>query len=166
MGASPEAEVCLKTAIQNIEGLLDALDGLTQDELNRPLLPTANSLVALATHTIGAAEFHVLQSLCGQSVSRDRAQEFRAAGSSVAALRERWADARERMQRAIAALPPEELGRERDLPYLGKVTGLEVLLATVRHSAEHHGQADLTRDLLLAQRGRPVAATHVQNERE
>ena len=153
MAPSPEAEACLKTAIQNIEGLLDALDGLTQDELDRLPLPTANNLVALATHTIGAAEFHVLQSLCGQSVPRDRAQEFCAAGTSVAALRERWADARARMQRASAGLPPEELGRERDLPSLGTVTGLEVLLATVRHSAEHHGQAGLTRDLLLAQRG-------------
>ena len=89
MALNPEAEACLKTAIQNLEGLLDALDGLTQDELDRPLLPTANSLVAMATHTIGAAEFHVLQSLCGQSVPRDRAQEFRAVGTPVAALRER-----------------------------------------------------------------------------
>ena len=44
-------------------------------------IPEANSLFALATHLVGAAEFWVLALAGGRQIARDRDAEFRASGT-------------------------------------------------------------------------------------
>src|SRR5438067_3446085 len=64
--------------------VVGSLDGLTEAELNwRPPAKDANSLLVLATHTLGAAEAHVIQLLAGQEIERVRANEFVAVGDAA-----------------------------------------------------------------------------------
>ncbi len=60
---------------------MGTLDGLEEAEVNwRPRAKDANSLLVIATHTLGAAEAHVLQLLAGQQIDRIRASEFTVSG--------------------------------------------------------------------------------------
>ena len=63
--------------------VVETLDGLSDDEVNwHPAAKDANSLLVIATHTLGAAEAHVLELLAGQRIDRVRAEEFKSSGSS------------------------------------------------------------------------------------
>ena len=90
--------------------------------------------------------------LCGLPVNRDRDAEFMTSGGSAVEIEARWNELKDQISDAIAALPPTELDRERDQPRRGSITGRELLIVVARHAAEHYGQAQLTRDLLNAQR--------------
>jgi hypothetical protein len=137
----------------SLDRLLDTLDGLDEAQLNwRPPAPNANSLYALATHTMGNVEENLLGVLACQPVGRDRDGEFRASGTSTDLLRERWATLRARIPEALAGLPPGALDRQDyQHPRRGAISGREALLIVARHAAEHTGQAELTRDLLRAE---------------
>ena len=116
-----------------------------------PPAPDTNSVYALAIHTIGNAEENILQTLCGQSVGRERDAEFARIGTAVA-VRARWQDLRPRLADALAPLSPGDLERERPHPRRGTINGRDVLIVVARHAAEHLGQAELTRDLWRAAR--------------
>jgi hypothetical protein len=131
--------------------VVETLDGLDADEINwRPPAKDANSLVAIATHTLGAAEAHVLQLLAGQKIDRIRADEFRAAGPA-GPVRARLRQASDRIAMVLDGLGGDELDRERPTPG-GASTGREVLLWALMHASGHHAAAQLTRDLVLAAR--------------
>jgi hypothetical protein len=137
--------------VRRVERLLDGLDGLIADELNwRPPAKEANSLYALAAHTIANAEENLLGTLCGRAIGRDHAAEFGATGEDAALLRSRWSAIRAACEQALAAVGPAELDRSYGHPRRGTLTGREILLLVARHVAEHEGQAQLTRDLVLA----------------
>ena len=51
-----------------------------------------------------------------------------------------------------ATLPAADLDRERKHPRRDVLTGREVLIVVARHTAEHWGEAQLTKSLLLAER--------------
>ena len=51
-----------------------------------------------------------------------------------------------------ATLPAADLDRERKHPRRDMLTGREVLIVVARHTAEHWGEAQLTKSLLLAER--------------
>ncbi|MDP9375735.1 MAG: DinB family protein [Chloroflexota bacterium] len=140
----------------SLDRLVGLVDGLDEEGLNwRPPAPGANSLNVLAAHTLGNAEENLLEILGGRRVGRDREAEFGATADAraSASLRERWQGLRVRIEAAVAVLPPAELDREREHPRRGTLTGRDVLIVVARHAAEHLGQAELTRDLLLASRG-------------
>ena len=127
------------------------LDGLTEAEINwRPAAKDANSLLVLATHTLGAAEAHVLELLAGQPIDRVRSREFTVAGGAEP-LRSRLDDVTRRIAATLDGLDPAELDRERATPG-GSSTGREVLLWAIAHASQHHGAAQLTRDLALGTR--------------
>jgi hypothetical protein len=60
-------------------------------------------------------------------------------------------DVIERLTNVLDGLDPAELERERPTPG-GSSTGREVLLWAVMHASQHHGVAQLTRDLILGAR--------------
>jgi hypothetical protein len=131
--------------------VVETLDGLEVSELNwRPPAKDANSLLVIATHTLGAAEAHVLQLLAGQEIDRVRASEFAVSGDA-APLRARLGVVSERIAAVLDGLAPGELDRERPTPG-GPSTGREVLLWAMVHASGHHAVAQLTRDLILAAR--------------
>jgi uncharacterized damage-inducible protein DinB len=135
-----------------LDRLLACLEGRTEEELNWRPLPTANSLYGLALHTLANTEENILAILCGQVMQRNREAEFAAQVRSPDALRAKWQQLRDRLSRHLAQVSPTELDQERDHPRRGSLTGREVLLVVARHTTEHLGQAELTRDLLRAQR--------------
>jgi len=88
--------------------------------------------------------------LCGESVTRDREQEFSAAGRSPRFVQEHWQAMRARINAALEQMPNSELDRVQHHPRRGPLTCSEVLLVVARHAAEHWGEAQLTRSLLRA----------------
>jgi hypothetical protein len=128
------------------------------DVLNRPMpVPDANTLFAIGTHSVGMAEFWVLELVGGQNVQRDRAAEFRAAGkgSDLIARIERFIPA---MHALLDDLPESRMDEEistrgfsaRDGD-AGRVTVREALLHVVEHTATHLGHFQLTADYFRAQ---------------
>ena len=131
--------------------VVGCLDGLTDAEINwRPPAKDANSLLVLATHTLGAAEDHVVRQLGGQDIARVRASEFTVSGRAEP-IRARLDEVIARITGVLDGLDPAELDRERATPG-GSTTGREVLLWAVVHASQHHGVAQLTRDLVLGAR--------------
>lgn len=136
------------------------LEGLSDEELNTPVpLPDANSLAALATHTLGAGQYWTLTLVGGQVIPRDRPAEFRAMGHGpdLIARFEGWIAA---LQAMLATMPPETLGplpdppANRRLQAIGDapITGRDCLLHAVEHTAIHLGHIQLTRQFVLALR--------------
>ena len=95
MAKLPEVEAAFAMIETNITAVLDALDGLSAEQLNWvPPAKDGNSVMVIATHVVGASQGHILQTLCGQTIDRNRDEEFRASGDTVEPLRERWASTR------------------------------------------------------------------------
>jgi len=117
----------------------------------RPPAPETNSVSVLVMHTLGNAEENLLWTLCGMPVQRDREREFADQAMSVQLLQDRWLSLRVELETALARLAPDEIERERLHPRRGPLIGRDVLIVVARHAAEHLGQAELTRDLWLAQ---------------
>ncbi len=138
--------------VSSVDRLIACLDGLDATEINWRPLPDANSLLVLATHITGNIEETVLGLICGQSRPRDREAEFQVTAPDSAALRLRWAALQADIRPCLVALSPSDLLRPRLHPRRGQLTAMEILLVVARHAAEHLAHAELTRDLLLAQR--------------
>jgi uncharacterized damage-inducible protein DinB len=139
--------------------LIAQLEGLPDEVLNRSLpWADANTLFAVATHTVGMGEFWVLALVGGQKIERNRAAEFHARGSGAELIRriEQWICALRAVLEHLpdqrlndAAQPPAEFlstGGFEDTP----LTLRECLLHVLEHSATHLGQIQVTRQFLLA----------------
>jgi Protein of unknown function (DUF664) len=143
----------------------DALEGMAEivtelgDELanRRPHLPDANTPFAILTHCLGVMEYWAGQVVAGRSIHRDRPAEFRATGpvadliNQIHAQRARFADD---VAHADPFAPPrgEVPGADAALP-LGRTQG-GALLHVYEELAQHRGQLEITRDILLAERSR------------
>jgi uncharacterized damage-inducible protein DinB len=138
----------------SIDQLIATLDELDAREINRSPVTNANSLYALATHTLGTTAENLLEVLCGEPVHRQREAEFAAQGDSPDALRTQWQGLRAQIQPRLEELDDNALDQVRQHPRRGQITGRDVLIVVARHCAEHMGQAFLTRDLILAQRAK------------
>ena len=136
----------------SVDQLIATMDDLTAAEINWSPIGDANSLYVLATHTMGNVTQNLLGVLCGQPVQRERDAEFAAQGDTPDALRTQWQTLRARIQAQLEQLDVAALNQPHTHPGRGELTGREVLIVVARHSAEHMGQAFLTRDLVLAQR--------------
>ncbi len=146
-----EATIFCRYILNTLDRLVTCLDGLSEEQLNwRPAAPNANSLYALATHTLGNAEENILYTLFSKPSSREREQEFLARGHAADELLAHWRVLCEQIGQALLSLSNEDLREEHIHPRRGTITGLDILIVVARHTAEHLGQAELTRDLLLA----------------
>jgi uncharacterized damage-inducible protein DinB len=151
--AAPEVESFRRRLFEEFDRIVKTVEGLDEGAMNwRPSAAGANSLLVLGTHTLGAAEEHILHRLCGEAVDRSRPDEFAATGSG-APLRERADELKRRISTALDAIDPARLDEERDTP-VGKRQMRSWLIHAVAHAAEHAGQAELTRDLYVAIRGK------------
>lgn len=138
---------------RSLEGFMDVMDGLSIDELNwRPPAPETNSIYALTAHTLGNVRMHVFRVLLGQSIERDREGELQSVADASNVPIPSWLALRREVEDALAALPADILDRPFAHPVYGTIPGREVLMVMMRHTAEHHGQAELTRDLAVAAR--------------
>ncbi len=146
---APEIESFRGRLARELDRLVKVVDGLDDEAVNwKPHSPSANSLLVLATHALGAAEDHVVRQVAGKPITRSRDAEFAAHGSA-AGVRARADEVKRRIDEALRDFDPARVGEERDTP-AGKRTPRDMLIHAVAHAAEHAGQAELTRDLWLA----------------
>ena len=135
-----------------VDEIVACLEGVGSDDLDWSPLDDANSLYVLATHTMGNVRHNLLNGLCGLPISRDRDAEFVVTGGSAADIEAHWNELKSQISDSVEGLPRGEMDRERDHPRYGTISGRELLVLVATHAAEHYGQAQLTRDLLKAQR--------------
>lgn len=147
-----EAMLFWRYISSSVDQLIATLEGLDTTEINWKPLPTGNSLSVLATHTMGNCADNLLSTLGGQAIPRDRDAEFAAHGESAASIHEKWQQLRSQIQEQLAQIDDATLLEPKPHPRRGTLTGRDILIVVARHSAEHMGQAFLTRDLILAQR--------------
>lgn len=129
--------------------VVDLGDALANE---RPDLPGANRPFAILTHCLGMCAAWASTTNLGEVVPRDRPGEFTATGA-VADL----AAETDRLRRSLAewvaasdvdAPPANPDSRD------GYATQGEVLFHVYEELAQHRGQLELTRDVLLAARAR------------
>lgn len=137
-----------------LDGMVGIVEGLGDELANRrPPLPDANPPYVILTHCLGVMEYWAGHVIAGRDNTRDRAAEFVATGT-VADLVDRVAAARATLRRDLATLDPYAPPRgtvkdeDADTP-MGRTQG-GVLLHVYEELAQHHGQMELTRDILRA----------------
>jgi hypothetical protein len=140
-----------------LERLLETVAGLDEEGVNwKPAAPGMNSLLVLVTHALASAEDHVVRKAAGNPVVRDRDAEFMTTGPA-AHLTTRAAEVRGRIAGALGELEGR-LEEQREPSFrkwpVARSTVRDSLVHAIAHTAEHVGQAQLTRDLYLATRGR------------
>jgi hypothetical protein len=126
-----------------------SMEGLDEAAIRWQPQAGANCLLVIANHTIENSTRNVLSTFCGQPYSWEREREFATDVLSrvgVLAALERFAMA---VEAAFEPLSADDLERTVEHWRLGVVPGRAVLLSTVRHAAEHVGEAELTRNLWL-----------------
>jgi len=144
---------------------IDGMAGIVRDlgdELacTRPDLPGANSPYAILAHCLGVMAYWGGHAVAGREVSRDRDAEFRAAGP-VGRLVEACEEAKRQFAADLAAAEPGRPLRRPPLASTWQGRDLDqsgALLHILEEVAQHHGQAQLTRDLLLSHFHPPVTA--------
>ena len=147
-----ETDVYWLKISNTVDEIVACLEGVGSDDLDWSPLDDANSLYVLATHTMGNVRHNLLNGLCGLAISRDRDAEFAVTGGSAADIVAHWNEIKSQISNSVEGLPRGEMDRERDHPRYGTISGHELLVLVATHAAEHYGQAQLTRDLLKAQR--------------
>jgi len=155
MGISPEALTAYVD--RAVDGMAAIVRDLGDDLANRrPGLPGANSPYAILRHCLGVMEFWGGQVVAGREVSRDRAAEFTASGP-VAGLITAAERAKRQFQADVATAEPSAPPRRSDHPTkrpddMDLRTQGHALLHVLEEVTQHHGQAEITRDLLLRER--------------
>lgn len=151
-----EAEAFGHHIFNSVDRILACLDGLSREDLNWRPLENANSLYGLALHSLGNIEENILGILSAEPVHRDPEAEFTIQGDSAEPLLQKWNELQQRVTFVLNHLTAVELDRLYELPRYEPMTGREVLIYVVRHTAEHMGHAELTRDLLFSAQGRKL----------
>ena len=136
-----------------LEGMVGIAEVLGDECVNkRPDLPDTNSPYAILTHCIGMATYWLGSVLCGRPSTRDRDSEFRAEGT-VADIRQAVKALQTQIRNDINHVKGgQPLDRSLDLHgHTQYRTQGDVLLHCYTELAQHHGQMELTRDILLRQ---------------
>jgi hypothetical protein len=135
-------------------GMLAVLDELGDDLANRtPPVDGANAPWAIVFHCGEVADYWIGHVLAGRASARDRAAEFTSTGT-VGWLRARIVALQAQLAEDLGAgfdaagplrnTPPAEYeGPSRRLSPIG------VLLHVLEELAQHHGQVELSRDVLV-----------------
>ncbi|HJN92457.1 MAG TPA: DinB family protein [Dehalococcoidia bacterium] len=154
MPGEREAQSFINAISGTVDAILACLDDLTVDEINwRPPVPAPNTLAIIAIHSQGNVAQNVLELLGGQEVDRVREEEFLTAGDVADRARQRWRELRVQIAETIAACDDATWDRELHHPMTDQMmTGRELLLLVHRHAAEHLGEAQMIKDLILVRR--------------
>lgn len=138
-----------------LDGMGRIVAGLGDDlSVRRPGLPGANSPYGLLTHCLGVVETWAGHFVAGRPTVRDRAREFEAVGP-VEPLLARLERVKSQLAQDTAdadptaplrAVPPPEFeGPDRELSQGA------ALQHVYEELAQHHGQMEQLRDLILAE---------------
>ncbi len=149
--ALPPARDSWSYIVSSVERLLACCDALDPTARDWTPLSTSNSVTVLAVHMVGNIEETVLGLICGVAIERDRVAEFQAHDLPPDAIRARWQQVRARIEEQLSRQSRADLARCHEHPRRGLLSGHEILLVVARHAAEHVAQAELVRDLWLAE---------------
>jgi hypothetical protein len=153
MTSDPVVGLSAGLLCRTLARILACLDGLSPaEQLWHPSAVGANSILAIGNHALSNAADNILRVIDGQIVPRDRATEFEVLPASADELRERWRALEPRLSRVLEDLTTNDLARHVELGWRDPAPIFEVMIMAIRHAAEHQGQAELTRDLVLAAR--------------
>lgn len=156
---SDEIDAYATSIVERLDRAAACLDGLTERQMNwRPPIGGANSVYALATHTLGNARAWVLGIACGRDIGRDRPGEFAASGADAARVRDEAARLSGEIRDALRALDPARLD-QRLVPAQElwgespprEISVRDALIQVIEHASLHLGHLQLTRDLALRQ---------------
>lgn len=134
-------------------GMLAALTELGDQRANEaPPLTGANSPWAITYHCTQVAEYWIGHLIGGRSSDRDRAAEFTARGS-IDELTRTVEEVKDQLRRDLSDFDPSApLRNTPPADYEGPsraLTPIGVLLHVLEELAQHHGQVELTRDVLV-----------------
>jgi uncharacterized damage-inducible protein DinB len=140
--------------------LSEALQNLPDAAMDWQPAENANSFGVLVLHSVSATRFLVRAGV-GEQVSlaeyraEDRPAAFASKGRSVAELARAITDARTEIEQLVASADADGLSAMRTFPEdpSQDKTGVQCLIHAAAHLREHVGQAQLTRDLWLAENG-------------
>ena len=140
-----------------LDGMSDIVEILGDELANtKPTLENANSPYAILTHCIGVIEHWVGARVIGRPDLRDRPAEFKASGP-IGPLLERVAKTRAQLAEDLVSVigdrPVTAQPDARFQPPSGPLTETGALLHVLQELAQHHGQMEITRDLLVAGAG-------------
>ncbi len=137
--------------------IFQQLDGIPADDLNtwlpRDGMRDVNTFFALATHTVGAGEFWILEAAGGRSIDRNRSAEFNATGSleHLRARCDRWladsADVFATIDDATLASTFERPANPERGMSAARLTRAECIAHALEHTAVHLGHLQLQRQL-------------------
>lgn len=135
------------------EHLLGTLDGLTEDEARRRLVPSATTLLGLVKHVT-----YVERVWFDQAVTGTALKELGVASSPTRSFALRKDDTIASVQEAYRAAGEDSRRRLADLAMDDEVTGKgaravwALRLQVLRELAHHSGHADILREQVLAAR--------------
>jgi uncharacterized damage-inducible protein DinB len=135
------------------DGMLSVLQELDDNLANlAPPIKGANSPWAITYHCTQVAEYWIGHLLGGRPSSRDREAEFTAQGT-VADLARTIDEVRMKLRSDLTGFDPNApLTNTPPADYEGPsrpLTSAGVLLHVLEELAQHHGQVELSRDLLI-----------------
>ena len=157
---SPEVAVYERELCWLLEQMRANVDALTERQLHwHPAHAQANSSASIINHILACTRVYVLGFGCGQTVSRDRSNEFMPANASLSSCSAAFHQLADNIRTALASLRPEELD-ERLVPpqelwgeteVAREITRREAFIMSIRHAALHLGELPLTSDLARQQ---------------
>lgn len=149
MTISPEA--FLPFVDEALDGMVNIAEVLGNEGVNgRPDLPGTNSPYAILTHCVGMATYWLGTVICGRPSTRDRDSEFYAKGT-VEEIRQAVIALKQQIREDIKQVQGNQPVGHLDLHGSSRYhTQGDVLLHCYTELAQHHGQMELTRDILLA----------------
>ena len=142
-----------------LDGMMKIVEELGDERANlNPDLPGANSPYAILFHCVAVANYWIGTLLAGRTVERDRNSEFKATGSVEPlgkSVRELQAQLRKdidhvRGEEQVAVAPNSEYNPLRGTEYDSWTQGA-ALVHAYEELAQHLGQMELTRDILVKQ---------------
>jgi hypothetical protein len=145
-----------------LDGMLDIVEGLGVDLANHtPDLPGANSPYAILYHSVAVCRYWIGVHLAEREFDRDRPAEFTMTGN-VADLRESVRDVKRQIREDVSHVqgdqPPPVAPNLQYFPlpdaYEGWTQGA-ALMHTFEELAQHHGQMELSRDVLMKGHSEP-----------
>ena len=129
-------------------GILEALEGLSQDGLDWIPGRDMNSIAVLLAHITGSERYWIGDIAAQESSNRNRDAEFRVHGVEVDALRKRLADNLEYARNVLEKMSLEDLESARVSPNNEReYTVAWALLHALEHATSHLGQIQITRQL-------------------
>jgi len=141
-----------------LDGMLRIVEELGEERANlRPDLPGANSPYAILTHCIGVCDYWIGTLLGKRELFRDRDAEFRSSGT-VVELRERVGELKAKLpadvkqahgEKPLPSAPNATYNPLRGTGYADWTEGT-ALVHAFEEPAQHHGQMEITRDVLMA----------------